>query len=186
MEAIPIEQHVVEILEFFRESPYEVSSKGSWLIVSIRPPETICSIENEALQTTAAGAGKKLMPQEKAGTRKKFQRAAGIEKNMEPLSAGEARENMKPLPAGEARENMKPLPAGFTGAIEGTEPHPAVGKIINILPVAEIGEITYTGERIIEQGESRRYLTPPSRQQKDIEDRRRRDLTGCCGVKPVG
>ena len=33
LEDIPIDQHVVEILEFLKESPYEVSSAGSYLIV---------------------------------------------------------------------------------------------------------------------------------------------------------
>lgn len=32
--AIPIRQEVIEILELFEESPYECSSRGSWLVVT--------------------------------------------------------------------------------------------------------------------------------------------------------
>lgn len=81
LEAIPVEQHVVEILELLKENPYEVSSEGSWLAA---------------------------LPEEM-----------------------------------EAEEGL-----------------------------SEIGMITDSKDRVIISGESRRFLTPPSRQAKDIADRR--------------
>ena len=81
LEAIPVEQHVVEILELLKENPYEVSSEGSWLVA---------------------------LPEEM-----------------------------------EAEEGL-----------------------------SEIGMITDSKDRVIISGESRRFLTPPSRQAKDIADRR--------------
>lgn len=85
---IPIEQHVVEILELLKENPYEVSSKRSWLVVG-------------------------------------------------PVVKTEAAE----------------IPAGR-------------------FSLTEIGEITNSRERVIVHGDSIRYLSPPARQKKDIENRR--------------
>ena len=87
IEKILIEQHVVEVLEHFKESPYEVSSKGSWLIVSSLTPEEI-------------------------------------------------------------------------------------KRLLGTAFLAEIGEITDSKERVILQGETKRFLSPPARQQKDICDRK--------------
>lgn len=36
---IPLDQHVIEILEYLKESPYEVRSSGSWLIGCEEVPE---------------------------------------------------------------------------------------------------------------------------------------------------
>ena len=83
---IPIEQHVVEILELVKESPYEVSSKGSWLVIADDLPE---------------------QPSE-----------------------------------------------------EGTS-------------FTEIGKLTSSKDRLILSGDSKRFLSPPERQAKDLEDRRR-------------
>ena len=82
LDQIPLNQHVVEILELLKENPYEVRSKGSYLVI---------------------------------------------------------------FPEGNS------APEGFS----------------------EIGEITASKDRVIIRGENRRFLTPPARQAKDIEDRRR-------------
>lgn len=82
LDQIPLNQHVVEILELLKENPYEVRSKGSYLVI---------------------------------------------------------------FPEGHS------APEGFS----------------------EIGEITASKDRVIIRGENRRFLTPPARQAKDIEDRRR-------------
>ena len=79
--AIPIDQHVVEILELLKENPYEVSSEGSYLLV---------------------------LPEEM-----------------------------------EVQETL-----------------------------TEIGRIMDSKDRVIVSEDSRRYLTPPARQAKDIADRR--------------
>ena len=81
LEAIPIDQHIVEILELLKENPYEVSSGGSYLVA--------------------------------------------LSEEME--------------------------------AEEG---------------LTEIGMVTDSKDRVIVSGENRRFLTPPSRQAKDIADRR--------------
>lgn len=47
LQKIPVDQHVVEILELFKESPYEVSSRGSWLIagdLSDQQKEESCAV----------------------------------------------------------------------------------------------------------------------------------------------
>ena len=82
LDQIPLNQHVVEILELLKENPYEVRSKGSYLVI---------------------------------------------------------------------------FPEGHSAPEE----------------FSEIGEITASKDRGIIRGENRRFLTPPARQAKDIEDRRR-------------
>ena len=84
--AIPIRQETIEILELYGETPYECSSKGSWLFVT----------EEEIYEVSSGG------------------------KN---------------------------------------------------IPVFMIGETTDGNARVLEDGENIRFLTPPGRQERDIEDR---------------
>ncbi len=96
LDRIPLDQHVVEVLEYRKESPYEVPSAGSYLVV--------CEEQR--------------VPRGKNGGAR-----SGDEIGHSPL-------------------------------------------------LTKIGEITSARDRVILYGDSRRFLTPPSRQKKDIADRR--------------
>lgn len=57
LEKIPVDQHIVEILEYFKENPYEVSSHGSWLVIPISSVEgTPLKNRTESAEKTAGQA----------------------------------------------------------------------------------------------------------------------------------
>ncbi len=105
LEAIPIDQHVVEILELLKENPYEVSSAGSYLVI---------------------------------------------------LTDGEEADG-KLLASGNADKVYAP--------------DMNIDEAANHL--VKIGMVTNSKDRVVIAGESRRFLTPLSRQAQDIADRKR-------------
>lgn len=107
LEEIPVDQHVIEILELWKESPYEVSSKGSFLLVKEEPEEA-------------------------------------------------AAEQKKEQTPGHEKEGQK------NGALKEWPEE---------LRIKRIGQTTAGNERILLSGDGQRFLTPPQRQAKDIENR---------------